>query len=147
MRTLTAVMLAGLALMMPAAEAAGPATVTGTLSLKLTIKIASNIPASTPIQCSLSAEVYGPETVAVAVYDSISESDTLTATRNGATAVCKMVIPYQWILYDTGDTVDLSYSVNTLNDAKNGRDSSVSFDTIAVPRNGATTAFSLTARI
>ncbi|MGH7046755.1 MAG: hypothetical protein ACREE2_10265 [Stellaceae bacterium] len=146
MRTLTAAMLAaGLALMMPAAEAAGPATVTGTLSLKLTIKIVSNIPASTPIQCSLSA--YASGSSASGVVDSIEESDTLDATRSGATAVCQMVIPYQWILYGTADTVGLSYSINAENAAGNGRSSSVSFETIPVPRSGATTAYSLTARI
>lgn len=148
MRTLTAAMLAGLALMVPAAEAAGPVTVTGTLSLKLTIKIASNIPTSTAIQCSLNASVSGYDATGTTLIDSIQEDDTLDATRNGATAVCQMVIPYQWILYGgSKDTVALSYSITALSAASNGRSSSVSLQTIPVPKNGATTAYSSTARI
>lgn len=145
MKTLTAAVLIGLVSIMPAANAAGPTTVTGTLSLKLTITIVSSIATSIPIQCGLNATVSGGNPAGH--FDSITEADTVDATRSGKTAVCQLAIPYQWILYGAGDTVGLSYSISAVNGASNGRSSSVSFETIAVPRNGATTSYALNARI
>ncbi len=144
MKTFTAAVLAGVALTMPA-DAAGPATVTGKIDLKLTITIVSTIATSIPIQCSLNASASGSGPGGQ--LDSIEESDTVTATRSGSTAVCQLAIPYQWLLYGTGDAVGLSYSINSLNGGSNGRYSSVTFETIPVPKNGATTSYALTARI
>jgi hypothetical protein len=146
MKTLAAAVLAGLALTMPA-DAAGPSTVTGKINLKLTITIVSSIGGSIPVQCGLSASVTGSGSGSGGQFDDISETDTVTATRSGSTAVCQLAIPYQWILYGTGDTVSLYYTVGAQDAASNGRSSSVSFETIPVPKNGATTSYALTARI
>ena len=145
MKTLTAAVLIGLASMMPAADAAGPTTVTGELALKLTITIVSSIATSTSIQCGLNATVSGSSPAGQ--HDSINETDTVNATRSGKTAVCQLAIPYQWILYGAGDTVGLSYSISAQNGPSSGRYSSVSFETIAAPKNGATTSYALKARI
>jgi hypothetical protein len=145
MRKQSAAVLAAILFGTPVANAVAATTVTGELTLKLTVTIASTIPTSTEILCGLSADVSGESTSGQ--FDSIQEYDTVVATRSGATAACQLAIPYQWILYGTGDTVSLSYSVTALNGTSVGRSNSVSFETIAVPKNGATTSYSLTGRI
>lgn len=127
------------------AHAAAPKTVTGKLTLKLTVTVVSTISTSTPIQCNLQATVSG--VTSTGQVDSVVEDDTVTATRSGATAVCELAIPYQWILFGTADMVSLSYSISATNGSADGRTSQVSFDAIAVPKSGATTSFSLTGRI
>lgn len=129
----------------PVANAVAATTVTGKLTLKLTVTIVSTIPTTIPIQCGFNASVSGSSSSGQ--IDSIDESDTLAATRSGSTAVCQLAIPYQWILYGTGDTVGLSYSITATDGSANGRYSSVSFETIAVPKSGATTGYVLTGRI
>lgn len=145
MKTLIAAALVGLASTMSAADAAGPTTTTGQLALRLTITIVSSVAPSIPIQCSLNATVSGSSPSGQ--IDSITEADTVIATRSGGTAVCQLAIPYQWVLYGTGDTVGLSYSASSLGSGGNGRYSSVSFETITVPKNGATTSYALKARL
>ena len=97
MKVLRVAVIAGLLVATLVAEAAAATTVTGTLTLKITITIASTVPTTTPILCTFGANVAG-NNATVTVFDNISESDTVTATRSGSTAVCLLTIPYQWTL-------------------------------------------------
>ena len=121
-------------------------TVTGTLTLQLTIAVFSSLPTSTPIQCELDASVSGVN-ASFEVVDNISETATAPATRSGSKAVCSMKLPYQWTLSAPTDTVSLSYTVTATGSSGAGRTSVISFDTIPAPKSGATTSFSLTGRI
>jgi len=145
MRKSTAAVVAAILSAAPVVSAMAAATVTGKLELKLTVTMVSTIARPIPIQCSLTAYVEGANSYGQT--DNIAETDTVTATRSGSTAVCQLLIPYQWVLYGSGDTVALSYSVTAVDGSSNGRSSSVSFETIAVPKNGATTSYALTGRI
>jgi len=145
MRKLAAVVLAGILFTVPVASAIAATTVTGNLTLKLTVTIVSTIATTTAIQCTFSVNVSGASSTGQS--DNIQELDTVPATRSGSTAVCQLAIPYQWILYGTSDTVGLSSSITATNASGNGRYSSASFETIAVPKNGATTSYVLTGRI
>jgi hypothetical protein len=139
--------MGALLLVGPAATSDGATTtVSGTLQLTLTVTLVSAIPAGALIQCMLSAQVSDSDQPSV--LDDISESDTVSPTRSGATALCKMAIPYQWVLHDQAhDTVSLGYTVSTTNPDGVGRFTSVvSFKTIGVPAGG-TTSFSASGRI
>jgi hypothetical protein len=123
-----------------AAPATSGTTVTGTFTLALTVSVLPGIPASTPIQCTLQASVTGFNTATPpAVVDSISDSSVVTAKRSGSTATCSVVLPYQWTLFGTGDTVVLAYLVNARTSTGVGRVISVFIDTIPVPPSGTTT--------
>lgn len=122
------------------------ATVTGTFNLTLTITIASSLPAGTTIQCQFGASV--TDVSATEAVDLISESATTTATGSSSSQTCHLSIPYSWTLLGSGDTVGLNYMITALDSKGNGRVSSrYSFETIALPKNGATTNVNLSARI
>jgi hypothetical protein len=146
MRKSTIAVLAAVLSVAPLADAIAATTVTGKVMLKLTVTIASSIAPSIPIQCNLSAYASGSNPSGSQT-DNILETDQVTATRSGSTAVCQLAIPYQWVLYGSADTVALSYSVTATDPNSNGRYSSISFETIAVPKTGATTSYALSARI
>jgi hypothetical protein len=131
----------------PSASAAvTPTTVTGTLSLQLTIKIFSPIRPSTGLQCELDAAVEGLD-AQFNITDSILETATAPATRTGSQAVCVVKLPYQWMLNGPKDTLSLNYSVVTTGSGGPGRTGNVSFATRSIPKNGATTSYSFTGRI
>ncbi len=114
---------------------------TGTLTLKVTVSIVSNISTSSAIQCSFSAFAFGTS-------DTAEESDTVTATRSGSTAVCTLPIPYEWHLYNASqDTVSLSYTVTALDSNANGRSTTNGIGSIGVPANGANLSYSVGARL
>jgi hypothetical protein len=135
----------------PMASPAAATTVTGTLSLALSISVATNLSSKTTILCTLEATVLG--SLNGTQNDTIIESGTVAATVNGAKATCTPKIPYEWhLVADTGgaverDSVSLSYQINEHNGAGVGRTSDVSFATLAVPKNGKTTSYSVDARI
>ena len=116
------------------------ATFTGLLQLTLDIDVVSVLVDSPPIMCTMTAYVIGGE----ATY---TETATATATRSGAKATCIMKLPYQWILPGTGELVSLTYMIDAVDKAGNGRTSSTNFSYIAVPKSGATTRYTLAARI
>jgi hypothetical protein len=124
---------------------AAPTTVTGTLELTLTVSVVSAVPAGSSIQCSFFALVADD----VNFLDSILESVTVIAKTSGSTAICRMQIPYEWVLHDlANDKVGLSYSISATNTIGVGRsNSNDSFQTISVPRTGVTTSFSAKGRI
>jgi hypothetical protein len=113
----------------------------GTLTLKMTISIVSNISTATPVQCAFNITVFGAS-------DSVEENDTVTATRSGSTAVCTLVVPYTWHLYTaSGDQVNLSYSATAKDDNDNGRFTTNSLGPIGVPANGSNQSFSVGAKL
>lgn len=123
-------------------EAYAAATVyNGIFNLRITVTISSQLPASANIQCTFNTLTSGQ-------LDSISESDTVTASVNGSTAVCQLSIPYRWTLYSPGDSVALSYSVFALDTAGNGRSHyNNAAGTVQVPANGATTSYNASVTI
>lgn len=121
-------------------------TVSGMFTVELAITIRSAIPVSTPILCGLNASVFGSN-ADVSVTDSIQESASALAVRSGATATCSLKLPYLWTLFTSNDTVTLSFSITASGTSGAGRTSNIQFDIISVPKAGATTAYSLTARI
>lgn len=113
----------------------------GTLTLKMTVSIVSNISTATAIQCTFNVSAFGTN-------DSVEESDTVTATRSGSTAVCTLVIPYTWHLYNAPqDTVSLSYTAAALDDNANGRSTTNGIGSIPVPANGANQTYSVGAKL
>jgi hypothetical protein len=121
-------------------------TVTGKFIMKLTITIASTIPASTPILCDLDTSTLG-QNASYEFVDEIFETASALATRSGSTAVCTVTLPYQWILHLSSDTVSLSYNVTAVGSTGTDRTSSIYYETISVPKNGVTTSFDLTGTI
>jgi hypothetical protein len=122
------------------AQAAVSTYFSGTMTMQLTVNIVSSIPASTPVQCTLFVGVVGGASNGHS--DNMQETATVTATRTGSTAVCMIILPYQWALFGSADTVDVSFSVSA-----GGRYSSQTVDMIGVPANGKTTNFKYTTRI
>jgi hypothetical protein len=151
--------LTGLAgLLMLAGASAAPAQtgvisagtpVSGTFTLALTITVLSpTISTSTPIRCTLVANVTGAGATGLA--DSITDSATAGATRTGSTAKCEMTLPYKWTLSGATDTIILSYNISaTSSTTGEGRNISVFIKTLtSVPPTGAKTRLgSLTAFI
>jgi hypothetical protein len=120
--------------------------VTGTLTMTLTVSIVSTVAAATPVRCTFNATVIGYN-VTTGVGDTIAETDSVAATRSGATATCNLTIPYEWTLQVTTDTVSIGYSVSTLDANSDGRLTTASVATIPLPKTGATTHFAVAARI
>jgi len=127
------------------------ATPTGTITLNLSISIASTLPAGATIHCALTIAVGGIS--ANDKVDSVAESDQATANVSGSTATCQMVIPYQWKLFATStnsveqDTASLNYTITAVNASGDGRTSDVPFTSFIVPAAGVTKVYSASARI
>jgi len=127
-------------------------TATGTVTLNLTIAIASTLPAGATVHCALYLTVAGLSEGGVT--DAISETAQSTANVSGSTATCQMAIPYQWTLYASTSTAtvhdqaSLSYVITAVNGSGDGRTSDVSFaSAILVPSSGLTKTYNLSARI
>jgi hypothetical protein len=128
-----------------AVSSTASASTHGTLSVSFTVTVAStNIAATTPISCSLTAYVYlngGANGV-------IAETSSVAATRAGSTAKCLVKIPYSWSGYSPTDTVRLSYTINS--GAESGQPTRMSnhtLSTINMPAAGATTSITVAATI
>jgi len=123
-------------------------TFTGTIVVNFTITISSTIPTTDKISCLASASVFDTGSTG-----SIQETAAVAATRSGATATCKVTIPYSWPLVSgTTDQVQLTYEVSApgLFTATNGlplRTSTQSIAHIAVPKSGTTTTETVVATI
>jgi len=127
-----------------AGEGIARTVVLGEFNITLLTLVSSAIPSSTPIQCSITVSVFGTGTP---VTDSIIEKGTALATISGSTASCQILIPYRWILWDSGDTVNISYSVTATDGNGIGRTTSSSYNAIAVPANNATTTYTISTRL
>jgi hypothetical protein len=129
-----------------------PKTFVGTLKLTLNITVDSSLPTGTGILCGLNAGVTGvSETGNIDVIEDVGQK---LAGGSGSTATCTVEVPYSWRLtaYDGSDAVSpdqvsLSYTITAIGTGQQGRTTLESFDTIAVPKNGKTTAYTLSARI
>ncbi len=119
--------------------------VMGTATVTLTITLVTSFPEGTTIQCGLSASAVGES--AGGVLDDYGDSASVPATVQGSTATCSPTIPYEWLLYGTGDQFGTTYSVTALNSAGLGRTTSGIFATIAMPANGATTRHKVKTRL
>lgn len=115
--------------------------VTGQFKATISITIKSSIPTSTPIQCTLSASVYGYGTGNNPVTDLFDQNATVPATRSGSSATCQLIIPYRWKLVNSNDTVTLSYSISATNANGVGRYSDASLASIPVPPSGSVTIY------
>ena len=117
-----------------ASAATSTAVSKGNIVVSFTISVASVIAATSPITCAVTANVY----LAANPYSPITDSANSLATRNGATASCRVTIPYQWSGYASTDMVSLWYELSTA-----GRDSQQPLANIKVPATGTTTSFSV----
>ena len=123
-------------------------TFTGTIVVNFTITVSSTIPTTDKISCLASASVFDTGSSGA-----IEETAAVAATRTGATATCKVTIPYSWPLVSgTTDQVSLTYEVSApgLFTATNGlplRTSTQSITHIAVPKTGTTTTENVAATI
>ena len=118
---------------------------TGTFMGSFTVTLVTSFPEGTTIQCTLSALADGVS--AGGMIDDFDESATVTASVVGSTATCSPTIPYEWLLYGSGDQVSVSYSITAITPGGIGRLSEGSIVTIAVPANGATTRYKVKTRI
>jgi len=123
-------------------------TFTGIIVVNFTITISSTIPTTDKISCLASASVFDTGSTG-----SIQETAAVAATRTGATATCKVTIPYSWPLVSgSTDQVQLTYEISApgLFTATNGlplRTSTQSIAHIAVPKSGTTTTETVVATI
>lgn len=123
-------------------------TFTGTIVVNFTITISSTIPTTDKISCIVNASVFDTGST-----NSILETAAVAATRTGASATCKVTIPYSWpLVTGTTDQVSLSYQISApgLFTATNGlplRNSVQTFAHIAVPKTGTTTTETVVATI
>jgi hypothetical protein len=123
-------------------------TFTGTIVVNFTITVSSTIPTTDKISCLVTAVVFDTTSS-----NTIEETAAVAATRSGASATCKVTIPYSWPLASaTADQVQLSYEINApgLLTATNGlplRSSTQSIGHIAVPKTGTTTTETVVATI
>jgi hypothetical protein len=114
--------------------------------LTFTIAEASNVPPAAPILCGLQASLFGTDTAGMS--DFVSESDQATATRSGATATCRVVIPYTWTLSVPGfDNVTITGVVSAVDTNGNGRLSSFQLEVIALPPAGTVTTITYSGRL
>lgn len=119
--------------------------VSGTLKLTLTVTVVSSLLTGAPFLCGLQAVVSGASTTGA--IDTIVDSDSISVKPAGTTATCQITLPYEWTLQGKTDSVSLSYSITATNANGGERLSNASFATISVPKNGATTTFSVATRI
>jgi hypothetical protein len=120
----------------PAATGAASAAVSkGVFVVSFTITVSSAIPAGSPITCAVTANVY----LAANPYSPITDSASAPATRSGATASCRVTLPFLWSGFGSNDIASLWYEISAA-----GRDSQQPLATIKVPATGTTTSFSVT---
>lgn len=119
--------------------------VKGTFTAALTITLVTSFPEGTTLQCTLSTTTTGISSDGVE--DEFIENATVNATVNGSTATCSPTIPYEWLLYATGDQVSVSYSITALNNTGVGRLSEGTIATINVPAKGAVTRYKVKTQI
>jgi hypothetical protein len=124
---------------------AGGKEVTGTFAAALTITLVTSFPEGTTLQCGLSTTATGESSGGM--FDEFIENATVNATVNGSTATCSPTIPYEWLLYATGDQVSVSYSITAINSSSVGRLSQGSIATITVPATGTVTRYKVKTRI
>jgi hypothetical protein len=122
----------------------------GTLKLTLNIAVDSTLPSGTGILCGLNATVSGVSSIGN--LDAIEDVGQKLASGSGGTATCTVEVPYSWRLtaYESAEVSDsamLSFTVTAVGTGQQGRTTVESFDTIAIPKNGKTTAYTLNARI
>lgn len=119
----------------------------GTLVVNFTIAVKSAIPTASPILCEVGAAMY--EKLPESGYNIIADSASVAATRTGATARCKVTIPYSWaVLNPANATVHVSYSVTASKTSTPptgllSRSTSDTIGSIALPANGATTTLAV----
>ena len=139
-----------------AAAAAAATPVAGTLVAKFTIKLVTAIPSGSEVLCGLTATVTDENPSTYVIANSIYESASTKATVSGTTATCTVTIPYSWYLTDSStDTADLSYTLSIVsptatNDSGQNRYSGQyvpGAGAIAIPANGATTTYTVSATL
>lgn len=118
----------------PARAATVAAVSKGSIVVSFTIAVVSAIPPAAPITCAVTANVY----LAANPYAPITDSASVVATRNGATATCRVTIPYLWTGFGANDVAILWYEISAA-----GRDSQQPLANIKVPATGSTTSFSV----
>lgn len=121
-------------------------TFTGTLVFNLTITVKANIASGAKIQCTATASLLD-----VGTSNEIIEQDTVLATRTGTTATCSPTIPYSWNLASSSsDKVSLGFIISAPSEATGTSvlpsrvSEQLSFASISIPVNGATTTETLT---
>jgi hypothetical protein len=130
---------------------------TGKLIISFTIKLVTPVPTGGSLSCSVSASVLDQNPTTFQIANEISEEASTKATVSGATATCKVSIPYSWNLTNTAkDSVNLQYVLYMVNSTTAGnflaaRTSSQfvvpGAGAIKVPTNGATSNFTVSATI
>ena len=137
----------------PIASPAAISIVAGKLVVNFTITVASTIPGTTGILCSVTASVSDISKTTFQVSNAIVEEAAVTATRSSPTAAkCTVTIPYSWRLANpTTDTVTMSYTLFTIGTSQQqfALRSSTQFvvPPILVPKTGTTTTESVAATI
>src|SRR5208282_2793357 len=103
--------------MQPIGNPAVVSVATGKIVTNFTITVASVLPSTVPITCSVSAGVSDISSTFV-LSNEISEQASVIATRTGATAKCSITIPYSWNLSNRNtDKVNLSYTITAFSNS------------------------------
>jgi hypothetical protein len=116
---------------------------TGTYTVNFTITIASTVPTTNEIGCTLQLQVTGDKA------GTVVETAGAVATRSGSTATCSVAIPYSWNLTTpTTDKLYLTYSVQspvnyTKGDPLPSRYGRVNVPASTVPATGSTTTLAV----
>lgn len=113
----------------PAEVGAQIASREGTITVNVTITIKSDIPTSEKVYCYTTFSHSGST--------SYYEASTVTATRSGRRATCKVVTPYLWP--EANETGQVFGSLNVYSGRRSHSRGLTSF---AVPRNGGTKTIS-----
>ena len=116
---------------------------TGTIIVNFTVTIKSAIPATSLINCGVTAIVTDID-IPTASVNLITETAIVVATRTGNTAKCTVTIPYSWTVFNSATArVSLTYSLSggkaTATTGLLTRASSGGIANIPVPANGSTT--------
>jgi hypothetical protein len=118
---------------------------TGTYTIDFTITLASTVPTSDEIGCTLELEVTGDKV------GTIVETAGAVATRSGSTATCSVKIPYSWNLNTpTTDKLYVLYAISSPVNYTTGsplptRASHVNVPATTVPATGSTTTLAIAA--
>jgi hypothetical protein len=125
-----------------------PPTISGTVTVDVTIHLVSPFISEPGVICNLTISTTD-NPVGTPQYATVfSDSQVgVVATLNGSIATCKMDLPYEWTLAEPGsDLLAVTYSASYLA-FDPYRTASHPFPVIAMPANGAVTHFSVDTKL
>jgi len=136
----------------PGAATTAATTYSGKLVFNFNVTVKSTIPATDTISCRANAIILD-NPVAIGVITAVQDAASVTATRNGATAKCTVSIPYAWTLSNgPTDQVVISYGLSAgglsvVGNPFQSRSTGQGLGNFAVPANGTTSTFAVTATL